>query len=250
MILRIAAPVMVIYIRYNVAQKFNLSSAEMQKIGKYSHFLIDFLHFDGTFPENRRFFMRKAEVIRTTKETDIAIAINLDGEGNSRVSTGIPFMDHMLTLFAKHGKFDLDVQVKGDLEIDCHHTMEDTGLALGKAIADALGDKAGITRYGHIILPMDEVLALVALDLSGRPYLVYDAPAPAQYIRELDVALFGEFFRALSNTCGMNLHIKILNPGETHHTFEAVFKAFGRALCTAVTVDPRVKGVPSTKGSL
>ena len=194
--------------------------------------------------------MRKAEEIRTTKETDIAVAINLDGEGNARVSTGIPFMDHMLALFAKHGKFDLDVRVKGDLEIDCHHTMEDTGLALGKAIADALGDKAGITRYGHIILPMDEVLALVALDLSGRPCLVYDAPAPAQYIRELDVALFGEFFRALSNTCGMNLHIRILNPGETHHTFEAIFKAFGRALCTAVTVDPRVKGVPSTKGSL
>ena len=118
--------------------------------------------------------MRKAEEIRTTKETDIAVAINLDGEGNARVSTGIPFMDHMLALFAKHGKFDLDVRVKGDLEIDCHHTMEDTGLALGKAIADALGDKAGITRYGHIILPMDEVLALVALDLSGRPCLVYE----------------------------------------------------------------------------
>ena len=128
--------------------------------------------------------------------------------------------------------------------------MEDTGLALGKAIADALGDKAGITRYGHMILPMDEVLALVALDLSGRPYLVYDVPAPAQYIRELDVALFGEFFRALSNSGGMNLHIRTLNPGETHHMFEAVFKGFARALCMAVTLDPRVKGIPSTKGSL
>ena len=159
-------------------------------------------------------------------------------------------MDHMLTLFAKHGKFDLEVRVKGDLEIDCHHTMEDTGLALGKAIADALGDKAGITRYGHMILPMDEVLALVALDLSGRPYLVYDVPAPAQYIRELDVALFGEFFRALSNSGGMNLHIRTLNPGETHHMFDAVFKGFARALCMAVTLDPRVKGIPSTKGSL
>ncbi len=194
--------------------------------------------------------MRKAEVIRKTKETDIAISINLDGEGVSKISTGIPFMDHMLTLFAKHGKFDLDVNVKGDLEIDCHHTMEDTGLALGKAIADALGDKIGITRYGHMILPMDEVLALAALDLSGRPYLVYNVTAPAQYIRELDVALFGEFFRALSNTCGMNLHIKIMNSGETHHIFEAVFKAFARALRTAVTLDPREKGIPSTKGSL
>ncbi|MEI3040374.1 MAG: imidazoleglycerol-phosphate dehydratase HisB [Victivallales bacterium] len=194
--------------------------------------------------------MRRAEVIRKTKETDIAISIDLDGEGTAAISTGIPFMDHMLTLFAKHGKFDLEVRVKGDLEIDCHHTMEDTGLALGKAIADALGDKAGITRYGHMILPMDEVLALVALDLSGRPYLVYDVPAPAQYIRELDVALFGEFFRALSNSGGMNLHIRTLNPGETHHMFEAVFKGFARALCMAVTLDPRVKGIPSTKGSL
>ena len=194
--------------------------------------------------------MRRAEVIRKTKETDIAISIDLDGEGTAAISTGIPFMDHMLTLFAKHGKFDLEVRVKGDLEIDCHHTMEDTGLALGKAIADALGDTAGITRYGHMILPMDEVLALVALDLSGRPYLVYDVPAPAQYIRELDVALFGEFFRALSNSGGMNLHIRTLNPGETHHMFEAVFKGFARALCMAVTLDPRVKGIPSTKGSL
>jgi len=194
--------------------------------------------------------MRRAEVIRKTKETDIAISIDLDGEGTAAISTGIPFMDHMLTLFAKHGKFDLEVRVKGDLEIDCHHTMEDTGLALGKAIADALGDKAGITRYGHMILPMDEVLALVALDLSGRPYLVYDVPAPAQYIRELDVALFGEFFRALSNSGGMNLHIRTLNPGETHHMFEAVFKGFARALCMAVTLDPRVKGIPSTKGLL
>lgn len=194
--------------------------------------------------------MRTAEVTRQTKETDIAISINLDGEGNSSISTGIPFMDHMLTLFAKHGNFDLNVKVAGDLEVDCHHTMEDAGLALGKAIADALGDKAGITRYGHMILPMDEVLALVALDLSGRPYLVYEVPAPTSYIRDLDVALFGEFFRALSNTAGMNLHVKILNSGETHHLFEAVFKAFARALKTAVALDPRVKGIPSTKGSL
>lgn len=194
--------------------------------------------------------MRKAEVKRKTKETDISVSIDLDGTGKSDIVTGIPFMDHMLTLFAKHGKFDLKVKAKGDLEIDCHHTMEDLGLTLGKSIADALGDKAGITRYGNFILPMDEVLALTALDLSGRPYLVYDVPVQAQYIRELDTALFGEFFRALINTSGMNLHIRILNPGETHHEFEAVFKSFARALRNAVTLDPREKGIPSTKGSL
>jgi len=194
--------------------------------------------------------MRTADVKRTTKETDIFVSINLDGEGKSEIATGIPFMDHMLILFAKHGKFDLTVKARGDLEIDCHHTMEDLGLTLGKAIADALGDKAGISRYGNFILPMDEVLALAALDLSGRPYLVYNVSAPSQYIKELDVALFGEFFRALANACGMNLHLRILNPGETHHIFEAVFKSFARALCCAVTIDPRVKGIPSTKGSL
>ena len=194
--------------------------------------------------------MRCAEVTRKTRETDIFISMNLDGEGASEISTGIPFMDHMLALFARHGKFDMVVKVKGDLEIDCHHTMEDTGLALGKAIADALGDKAGITRYGHMLLPMDEVLSLVALDLSGRPCLVYDVSAPAQYIKELDVALFGEFFRALVNTCGMNLHIRILNSGETHHIFESVFKGFARALRMAVELDSREKGVPSTKGCL
>ncbi len=194
--------------------------------------------------------MRVAEVTRKTRETDIFVSFNLDGEGASEISTGIPFMDHMLTLFAKHGKFDLKVKACGDLEIDCHHTMEDLGLAMGKALADALGDKVGITRYGHMLLPMDEVLSQVALDLSGRPYLVYDVSAPASYIKDLDVALFGEFFRAFSNTSGMNLHIRILNSGETHHIFESVFKGFGRALRMAVELDPREKGIPSTKGSL
>lgn len=194
--------------------------------------------------------MRNAEVIRTTKETDIRVAINLDGEGKSVIDTGIPFMDHMLTLFAKHGLFDLEVSAKGDLEIDGHHTMEDMGLALGEAIVKALGDKYGIRRYGNFTLPMDETLAQVALDLSGRPYLVYRPGDPKDYIKDLDTALFREFFIALSNKAGMNLHIRILESGETHHIFEAIFKCFARALAQAVEVDPRVKGVPSTKGSL
>ncbi|MBR4075887.1 MAG: imidazoleglycerol-phosphate dehydratase HisB [Lentisphaeria bacterium] len=194
--------------------------------------------------------MRNAEVIRTTKETDIRVAINLDGEGKSVIDTGIPFMDHMLTLFAKHGLFDLEVSAKGDLEIDGHHTMEDMGLALGEAIVKALGDKYGIRRYGNFTLPMDETLAQVALDLSGRPYLVYKPGDPKDYIKDLDTALFREFFIALSNKAGMNLHIRILESGETHHIFEAIFKCFARALAQAVEVDPRVKGVPSTKGSL
>lgn len=194
--------------------------------------------------------MRNAEVIRTTKETDIRVAINLDGEGKSVIDTGIPFMDHMLTLFAKHGLFDLEISAKGDLEIDGHHTMEDMGLALGEAIVKALGDKYGIRRYGNFTLPMDETLAQVALDLSGRPYLVYKPGDPKDYIKDLDTALFREFFIALSNKAGMNLHIRILESGETHHIFEAIFKCFARALAQAVEVDPRVKGVPSTKGSL
>ena len=194
--------------------------------------------------------MRKAELKRKTKETDITVSINLDGEGKSDIATGIPFMDHMLTLFAKHGKFDLKVKAKGDLEIDGHHTMEDMGLALGEAIVKALGDKYGIRRYGNFTLPMDETLAQVALDLSGRPYLVYKPGDPKDYIKDLDTALFREFFIALSNKAGMNLHIRILESGETHHIFEAIFKCFARALAQAVEVDPRVKGVPSTKGSL
>ena len=194
--------------------------------------------------------MRKAEFVRKTRETAITAVLNLDGEGNARIDTGIPFMDHMLTLFAKHGHFDLELTAKGDLEVDCHHTMEDAGLVLGKVLADALGDKAGIRRYGHAVLPMDETLAMIALDLSGRPYLCYRVEAPTERIRELDVALFGEFFRALSNTAGMNLHIRMLEAGETHHIFEAVFKGFARALSDAVALDPRVKGIPSTKGVL
>lgn len=193
---------------------------------------------------------RKAEFCRKTKETEISVKINLDGSGSSSVSSGIPFIDHMLELFAKHGFFDLEVKAKGDLEIDCHHTMEDLGLTLGTALAEALGDKAGIRRYGSCILPMDEALALVALDLSGRPYLVYDLLPPAGRIKDLDTALFREFFQAFCVKAGMNLHIQMLKGEEVHHVFEAVFKALAKALDMAVTLDPRVKGVLSTKGSL
>ena len=194
--------------------------------------------------------MRKAKVERVTKETGISVEIDLDGEGNSTVSTGIGFMDHMLTLFAKHGNFDLSLHASGDLEVDCHHTMEDMGLALGEAIQKAVGDKCGIRRYGSFLLPMDETLALVALDLSGRPYLVYDVNPPSASIKDMDTALFKEFFTALSVKAGLNLHIRMISTGETHHVFESVFKGFARALAEAVSIDPRVKGIPSTKGVL
>lgn len=194
--------------------------------------------------------MRCAEVVRKTKETDISVKIDLDGEGIALVSTGIPFMDHMLTLFAKHGNFDLTVNAIGDLDIDCHHTMEDLGLAMGEAILQALGNKEGIRRYGNFLLPMDESLALVVLDLSGRSYLVYDLVPPMPYIKELDTALFKEFFYALCMKGGINMHIRMLKSGEVHHVFEAVFKGFARALSEAVSIDPKMKGVPSTKGIL
>jgi len=194
--------------------------------------------------------MRQAKIERVTKETSITVELNLDGEGNSSISTGIGFMDHMLTLFAKHGNFDLTLTAKGDLDVDCHHTMEDMGLALGEALLKAVGDKCGIRRYGNFMLPMDETLALVALDLSGRPYLVYDVQPAAAFIKDMDTALFKEFFTALSVKAGLNLHIRMLSAGETHHVFEAIFKGFARALSEAVSIDPRVKGVPSTKGVL
>ena len=194
--------------------------------------------------------MRKSEVARKTRETDIFIALDLDGEGRSSIDTGIPFMNHMLELFAKHGFFDLTVRAKGDIEVDYHHTMEDLGLVLGDVLAQALGDKAGIRRYSSCILPMDETLALVALDLSGRPCLVWNVDFPAPMIRDLDTRLFCEFFQALVNRAGMNLHVRKMAGEEVHHVAEAVFKAFAKALDQAVTHDPRVKGVLSTKGSL
>ena len=194
---------------------------------------------------------RIAKVKRTTRETDIEMMLSLDGEGRCASITGIPFMDHMFELFAKHGFFDLTVEAKGDTQVDYHHTMEDLGLVFGQVIAEALGGKAGIRRYGSCILPMDETLALVALDLSGRPCLVWDVDFPAPgMIRDLDVRLFHEFFLALVNKSGMNLHVKKLAGEEVHHVAEAIFKAFAKALDQAVAIDPRVVGVLSTKGSL
>lgn len=193
---------------------------------------------------------RIATCKRTTKETNISIVLNLDGQGKTNIHTGIGFFDHMLDGFARHGLFDLDVQIEGDLEVDCHHTIEDTGIVLGQAIADALGDKKGIKRYGSFILPMDETLALCAIDLSGRPYLNYQADFTVEKLGEFDTEMFREFFYAVSYNAAMNLHLKILDGGNNHHMAEALFKAFGKALDVAVMEEPRMKEVWSTKGSL
>ena len=187
---------------------------------------------------------------RKTKETEIDLAIRLDGQGRNQIDTGIPFFDHMLDGFARHGLFDLSVTVKGDTEVDSHHTIEDTGIVLGQAIAQALGDKAGIRRYGSFILPMDEVLALAAVDLSGRPYLKYTADFTVPRLGAMDTEMVREFFYAVSYSAAMNLHLKILETGNNHHMAEALFKAFGRALDAAVSEEPRISGVWSTKGSL
>ncbi len=196
---------------------------------------------------------------RQTKETDICLTLNLDGQGKTNIDTGIPFFDHMLDGFARHGLFDLDLTVKGDIQVDSHHTVEDTGIVLGQAIAKALGDKKGIKRYGHFILPMDEVLALCAVDLSGRPYLKYDAEFTVEKLgpedeekkwNALDTETIREFFYAVSYSGAMNLHLKMLDGGNNHHMAEALFKAFGRALDMAVSEEPRMKDVWSTKGSL
>ncbi len=193
---------------------------------------------------------RIGKQIRKTRETKITVELNLDGSGKSEIGTGIGFMDHMLELFARHGKFDLKVQAAGDLEVDAHHTMEDLGLVMGEVFSQALGDKAGIRRYGSFLLPMDETLVLIALDLSGRPYLVYDLVPPVEKAGTLDTALFHEFFQAFCVKGGINLHVKLLAGGEIHHIFEAVFKGLARALEQAVSHDPKEKGIPSTKGIL
>ena len=187
---------------------------------------------------------------RKTKETDITISIDLDGTGQTDISTGIGFFDHMLEGFARHGLFDLRVHVDGDLHVDCHHTVEDTGIVLGQVIAKALGDKAGIKRFGSFLLPMDETLALCAVDLSGRPYLKYHAPFTVEKIGELDTEMIKEFFYAVSYSAAMNLHLKIVDEGNNHHMAEALFKAFGKALDMATMPEPRMKEVWSTKGSL
>lgn len=187
---------------------------------------------------------------RSTKETDITITLNLDGHGNSHIHTGIGFFDHMLDGFARHGLFDLDVTVSGDLDVDCHHTIEDTGIVLGQTIAKALGDKKGIKRYGSFLLPMDETLALCAIDLSGRPYLNYKADFSVEKLGDCDTEMFHEFFYAVSYSAAMNLHLKIMDGGNNHHMAEALFKAFGKALDMATMEEPRMKEAWSTKGSL
>ena len=193
---------------------------------------------------------RTAYVKRETKETQIELQINLDGSGNVDIQTGIGFFDHMLSGFARHGLFDLMVKVKGDLEVDCHHTIEDVGIVLGQAILQALGAKKGIKRYGHFMLPMDETLVLAALDLSGRPYLKYDAPFTVDRLGEMDTEMIKEFFYAVSYSAAMNLHLKVLEEGNNHHMAEALFKAFGKALDMATMSEPRMMDVWSTKGSL
>lgn len=193
---------------------------------------------------------RTANINRKTKETDIKLILGIDGSGVSTVHSGIGFFDHMLTGFSKHGFFDLDLQVQGDLEVDGHHTVEDTGIVLGAAIREAIGDKAGIRRYGSCILPMDDALCLCAIDLCGRPYFAYDCGFPVERVGELDTELVKEFFYAVCYSAGMNLHIKMLDGSNAHHMIEAMFKAFGRALDEATSYDERIKGVLSTKGAL
>ncbi|NTU41571.1 MAG: imidazoleglycerol-phosphate dehydratase HisB [Nitrospirales bacterium] len=193
--------------------------------------------------------MRTAKIERRTKETQITVEINLDGTGKHDIETSVPFLDHMLNLFAFHGSLDLTIRAKGDIEIDYHHLIEDMGITLGEAIKKALGDKKGIRRYGNATVPMDETLAQVVLDLSGRPYLVHKVPDQGR-VKDIDVSLFEEFFRALSVHTGMNLHNIIHYGKDSHHIIEGIFKAFGRALREAVSSDPRMQGLPSTKGSL
>lgn len=194
--------------------------------------------------------IRKADVSRKTGETDIKISLTIDGAGKNNVDTGIGFFDHMLSAFAKHGFFDLDCKVKGDLKVDGHHSVEDAGIVLGTAIKKAIGDKTGIYRYGYFILPMDEVLVLCSLDLCDRPFLGFEYEYKVPMIGDLDTELVREFFYAVSYSAGMNLHFKVLSDGNAHHVTEAMFKAFAKALDMATYVDPRVKGVLSTKGAL
>lgn len=193
---------------------------------------------------------RVAEINRKTKETNITVSLNLDGTGKSEIFTGIGFFNHMLEGFSRHGFFDLTCRVEGDLHVDGHHTVEDTGIVLGQAIARALGNKKGICRYGSFILPMDDALALCAVDLCGRPYLGFDCVFPVAQVGELDTQLVREFFYAVSYSAGMNLHIRMLDGINAHHMIEAMFKAFAKALDQAVGFDPRISDVLSTKGSL
>ena len=194
--------------------------------------------------------MRTARITRNTKETQIAMEFNLDGSGKAKIDTGIGFFDHMLDGFTRHGLFDLNLDVTGDLRVDCHHTVEDTGIVLGRAIAEAVGDKKGIRRYGSRILPMDEALVLCAVDLGGRPWLSLDYEFSQERVGDLDTEMIREFFYAVSYSAAMNLHLKVLDGSNTHHIIEAMFKAFSKALDEAVSFDPRITDVLSTKGTL
>jgi imidazoleglycerol-phosphate dehydratase len=194
--------------------------------------------------------MRKGEVIRETSETKISMKLALDGQGVSDISTGVGFLDHMLELFARHGFFDLEVHCKGDLEVDAHHTVEDVGICLGLAVKEALGSAKGVRRYGWAVLPMDEALATIAVDLGGRPYLAVSLPTLDGDIGGFAMELLPEFFQAFTNNAGANLHIRLDSGRNRHHMAEAIFKGFAKALDQAVTIDPRVEGVLSTKGKL
>jgi imidazoleglycerol-phosphate dehydratase len=193
---------------------------------------------------------RAAAIERVTKETRIKLSLNVDGKGDAKICTSVPFLDHMLNLFARHGLFDLEVEASGDIDIDFHHTVEDIGIVLGEAFKQALGDKKGIRRYGQATVPMDETLASVAIDISGRPYLVYHVTLPKIKIGEFDVELAREFFQAFVNHCSLNLHINVMYGENVHHIIEACFKAVARAMDVATQRDPRVEGVMSTKGVL
>lgn len=195
-------------------------------------------------------FQRNVQQNRKTKETDISLSLNIDGKGETQLDTGIGFFDHMLDGFARHGFFDLKVHVNGDLEVDTHHSIEDTGIVLGTAIRKSLGDKRGIKRFGSCILPMDETLVLCAVDLSGRPYFSFEGEFTTERVGYMDMEMVREFFYAISYSAGMNLHMKILDGTNNHHMIEALFKAFGRALDEATTIDPRITDIMSTKGSL
>jgi imidazoleglycerol-phosphate dehydratase len=193
---------------------------------------------------------RTATVERTTSETDIALELSLDGSGSVSVATGVPFFDHMLDAFGRHGLFDLAVRATGDLAVDAHHTVEDVGICLGRAVADALGDRAGIRRFGSVFVPMDEALVLAAVDISGRGQLHYDVEVPIQIIGTFDTTLAKEFMLAFAANAGITVHVMAFAGENAHHIIEAAFKALARALAEAVAIDPRVTGVPSTKGSL
>ncbi|MBL9199093.1 MAG: imidazoleglycerol-phosphate dehydratase HisB [Opitutaceae bacterium] len=201
--------------------------------------------------KNDKRVARTASVTRKTAETDIALTLAVDGRGASKIDTGVAFFDHMLTLFAKHGLFDLTVKAKGDVDVDYHHTVEDVGLVLGQAFKEALGDKIGIKRYGFFLLPMDESLARIVVDVGGRPHLVYEANAPTMFVRDFNIVLVKEFCRAFSNALGCNLHVQLVYGEEPHHVAEAIFKGLARALDIATQIEPRAADqLPSTKGKI